>query len=279
MPYNTLVRLSMIKRIISKRNRVLLGEMIRTDFKLRYQGSVLGYLWSLLKPLMLFAILYTVFTQFLRIGKGVPNYPISLLLGIVLWSFFTEATSNSLKSIVGRGSLIRKINVPRYLIPVSVISSAFVNLLLNLIVVFIFVLLTKNTPLSWETLIIFPILLMELVVVTVATGFFLSAVYVKYRDIEHIWDVVRQALFYAIPIIYPLTLISSISIQKLLSLNPLAQIIQDARAVVTYGGTTQLTDLYASPLIYLVPLGLIIVALLVSSTYFRKHSKYFAEDV
>lgn len=269
----------MIKRLFSKKNRVLLGEMIRTDFKLRYQGSVLGYLWSLLKPLMLFAILYTVFTQFLHIGRGVPNYPISLLLGIVLWSFFIEATSSALKSIVGRGSLIRKMNIPRYLIPVSVISSAFVNLLLNLIVVFIFVLFAQNTPLSWATLLVLPILLIELIIVSVATGFFLSAVYVKYRDIEHIWDVVRQALFYVIPIIYPLTLVSSVAIQKLILLNPLAQIIQDARSVVTHGGTTQLTDLYTSPIIYLVPIGLIIVALLVSSTYFRKHSKYFAEDI
>src|SRR3990167_7290802 len=159
MPYNTLVRLSMIKRIISKRNRVLLGEMIRTDFKLRYQGSVLGYLWSLLKPLMLFVILFTVFTKFLHIGKGVPNYPISLLLGIVLWSFFTEATSGALKSIVGNGSLIRKINIPRYMIPIASISSAFINTLLNLIVVFIFILFANNTPISWMTILVFPLLI------------------------------------------------------------------------------------------------------------------------
>lgn len=269
----------MIKRIISKKNRALLREMIRTDFKLRYQSSVLGYLWSLLKPLMLFGILYTVFTQFLNIGKGIPNYAVSLLLGIVLWNFFTEATSSALKSIVGRGSLIRKINIPRYLIPVSTIASALINTLLNLLVVFTFVAFAKDTPVSWGTLVIIPLLLLELVVVATATSFFLAALYVKFRDIEHIWDVVKQALFYSVPIIYPLSLISSLTIQKMIILNPLAQIIQDARSVLTYGGTQTLSDLYANRFAVLVPFGLIVIALLISVIYFRRQSKYFAEDI
>src|SRR3990167_724019 len=266
-----------MKRIFSKRNKILLGEMIRVDFKLRYQGSVLGYLWSLLKPLMLFVILFTVFTKFLHIGKGVPNYPISLLLGIVLWSFFTEATSGALKSIVGNGSLIRKINIPRYMIPIASISSAFINTLLNLIVVFIFILFASNTPLSWLTILVFPLLLTELVIVSVATGFFLASLYVKFRDIEHIWDITRQALFYLIPIIYPLSRIPSVPIQKIIILNPLAQIIQDARSVLTYKNVGTIPELFSTPLYYAVPLVLIIGALIISSSYFRKHSKYFAE--
>lgn len=269
----------MPRKIFSKRNRSLLAELVRTDFKLRYQGSVLGYLWSLLKPLFLFAILYTVFTRFLRIGQGVPNYPLSLLLGIVLWNFFAEATSSALKSIVGRGSLIRKINIPRYLIPVAAISSAFINMLLNLTVLFMFVLFAQNTPLSWSTLLIFPLLLIELMVVSTAVGFFLAAFYVKYRDIEHIWEIVKQALFYGSAIIFPLSLISSVTIKKLLLLNPVAQIIQDARAVVTYGGTLQINDLYGNWLVLLIPIGLIVITLFISAAYFRKQSKYFAEDI
>jgi ABC-2 type transport system permease protein len=268
-----------IKRLFSRKNRILLGEMIRTDFKLRYQSSALGYLWSVLKPLMLFAILYTVFTQFLRIGRGVPNYPISLLLGIVLWSFFVDATTGAMKSIVGKGNLIRKINIPRYLIPVASISSAFINALLNLIVVFVFVLFANNTPLSWMTLVVFPFLLLELILVAVATGFFLAALFVKFRDIEHIWDVVRQGLFYSIPIIYPLTIVSSVTIQKIIILNPLAQIIQDARSVITYGDALRINDLYSNPFVSIVPIALIGLALLVSSLYFRKHSKNFAEEI
>ncbi len=253
--------------------------MIRTDFKLRYQGSVLGYLWSLLKPLMLFGILYTVFTHFLHIGRGVPNYPIALLLGIVLWNFFSEATTAALKSIVGRGSLIRKINIPRYLIPVSSIASAFINMLLNLVVVFVFVLAAKDTALSLTTLVVFPLLLLELVVLSVSVGFLLSALYVKFRDIEHIWDIVKQALFYASVVIFPLSLISSLTTKQLLLLNPVAQILQDSRAVIAHNSTIQISDVYSNQLIILVPIAIVLVSLVISSAYFRKNSKYFAEDI
>jgi ABC-2 type transport system permease protein len=268
-----------IKNFFSRNNKILLTEMVRTDFKLRYQNSVLGYIWSLLKPLMLFVILYVIFTKFLNIGRGIPNYAVSLLLGIVLWNFFAEATTSALKSIVGRGALIRKINIPRYLIPISVIASSFINLALNLIVVCIFILFADNPPISLASLVFVPLLLLELVVISVAVGFFLSAVFVRYRDIEHIWDVVKQALFYAIPIIYPLSKIEDEVIQKVLIINPLAQIIQDMRALLSYGATPQIHDIYGSYWPYTIPLGLIVVALGISSAYFRKRSKYFAEDI
>src|SRR5829696_8502893 len=109
----------MFRKSFSKENRALLAELVRTDFKLRYQGSVLGYAWSLLRPLLLFAILYVVFVKFLRIGGGVPHFPVYLLLGIVLWQFFADMTSQSLGSIVGRGDLIRKIRIPRWMIVFS----------------------------------------------------------------------------------------------------------------------------------------------------------------
>src|SRR3954469_2571807 len=98
-----------MKRFFSKQNRALLSELVRTDFKLRYQGSVLGYAWSLLRPLLIFAILYVVFVKVFPLGKGIPHYPVYLFMGIVIWSFFTEMTQQSLGSIVGRGDLIRKI--------------------------------------------------------------------------------------------------------------------------------------------------------------------------
>jgi ABC-2 type transport system permease protein len=271
--------LKILNNVFSRRNKILLSEMVRTDFKLRYQNSILGYFWSLLKPLMLFAILYVVFSRFLRLGAGVPNYAISLLLGIVLWNFFTESVSSSLRSIVGRGGLIRKINIPRYLIPVSSIASAAINTSLNLIVVFLFIVLTSGNALSWLTIIIFPLLMIELIAIAVAFGFFFAAVYVKFRDIEHIWDVAKQALFYLVPIIYPLTLIPYEIVQKIIILNPIAQVLQDARSVTTYSGTTTITDLFGNPLYRLIPIGLVIIALWISSAYFRKHSKYFAEEI
>src|SRR5690606_18257006 len=135
------LRLSMYNRMyymiayFSKRNRALLSELVRTDFKLRYQGSVLGYAWSLLRPLLMFVILYVVFIKFLKIGSDIENYPIYLLLGIVLWSFFQEMTTRSLTSVVERGDLLRKITIPRWIIVFSSSISALINLALNLIVI------------------------------------------------------------------------------------------------------------------------------------------------
>jgi len=102
-----------IQRVYTKKNRALLSELVRTDFKLRYQGSVLGYAWSLLRPLMMFAILYVVFVRFLKIKADIPHYPIYLLLGMLIWTFFADMTTQSLGSIVGRGDLIRKIKIHR----------------------------------------------------------------------------------------------------------------------------------------------------------------------
>jgi ABC-2 type transport system permease protein len=120
------------KRVFSKKNRALLIELVKTDFKLRYQGSVVGYLWSLLRPLFMFLILYVVFTTVFPLGKGIPHYPVYLFTGIILWNFFAEMTQQSLGSIVGRGDLIRKIRIPRWMIVFSTSLNALINLGLNL---------------------------------------------------------------------------------------------------------------------------------------------------
>lgn len=267
-----------MKQVLSKRNRNLLLEMIRTDFKLRYQASILGYLWSVMKPLFMFAILYVVFAVVLKLGNE-PNYALSLLLGIVFFNFFAEGTGGALKSVVAKGNLIRKIDIPRYLIPVSSVASAFINMLLNLLVVFVFVAFGSNTAVSWETIFILPILILELVLFTLAVGIFLSALYVKFRDIGHIWEVVRQALFYSIPIIYPLSRVPQEWIQQVMLMNPLVQIIEDARSVVTYHGVVRIPDVFSSSLFMLVPIGIVLFALLFARSYFRKRSRYFAELV
>src|SRR5947209_17057972 len=130
-----------MRRIFSKQNRALLSELVRTDIKLRYQGSVLGYAWSLLRPLLIFVILYVVFVKFLKLGTEIPHFPVYLLLGIVIWNFFNEMTMQSLGSIVGRGDLIRKIRIPRWLIVFSSSISALINLFLNLLIVIVFMFL------------------------------------------------------------------------------------------------------------------------------------------
>lgn len=249
--------------------------MVVSDFKVRYQGSVLGYLWSLLRPLFLFLVLYIVFTKFLRLGEGVPHYPVYLLFGIVLWSFFTEATTNASTSIVARGDLIRKISIPRYLVVVSSSVSALINLSINLVVVFLFALINGVEPMrSWLLL---PFLIVELFILSLSLGFILSATFVKYRDVSFVWEVILQAGFYATPIIYPLSLLIE-KYQKLLLLSPMAQIIQDARwALVSHQAITGWSILrfrYA-----IIPILLICIFVIVAVPYFKKESRFFGENI
>jgi ABC-2 type transport system permease protein len=256
---------------------ILLKELVKTDFKLRYQGSVLGYLWSLLRPLLLFVILYVVFVRFLKIGAGIPNYPQYLLLGIVFWNYFSEVTTGSVDTIVGKGELIRKINFPKYVIILAGSFSAFINLLLNFVVIGFFMYL-GHIELHWSALWIIP-LIAELFVFSLAMAFFLSAVFVRFRDVLYIWEVIMQAAFYATPILYPLSLIPHQAAQVLL-LNPMAQIIQDARhALITPKADTIYTLFNGKLWVWAVPIGLTLTATVFATAYFRNRSKYFAEEV
>lgn len=262
-------------KFLNDRNYNLLRELVITEFKLRYQGSALGYLWSLAKPLMLFGVLYVVFTQFLPFGKSVPYYPVYLLLGIVLWTYFVEATTGGLGSIVGRGDLLRKISFPKYIIVLSTSASAFVNLLLNLVVVAIFMAFMR-VPLTPQILLL-PLLLIELFIIATSFAFLLSAMFVRFRDISYIWEVVLQIMFYATPIIYPLTIVPH-RYAQILSLNPLAQIIQDARYITVTHVTLRPADLLP-PVALAVVTVITVLFVALSALYFRKHSKNFAEDI
>lgn len=268
-----------ISNIVSRRNRILLRELIVTDFKLRYQGSALGYLWSLLKPLFLFAILYTVFGLFLRIGGDVPHFPVYLLLGIVLWGFFTEATSQGLSAIVDRGDLIRKINFPKYIIIVSSTVSALINLGFNLAVVFFFM-WVNGVVLSWNVLWL-PLIIVELYILALALAFFLSASYVKFRDVKYLWEVLLQGAFYATPILYPVSVVVGINelAAKILMLNPVAQIIQDARYALITPQTTTTYELFHGYWYAYIPFIIVGVIIVAASIYFRKSSRHFAENV
>lgn len=256
---------------------ILLRELVRTDFKLRYQNSILGYLWSLLRPLMIFLILYIVFTKFLKVGKNIEHYPVYLLLGILLWNFFVEVTMGGVTAIVGKGDLIRKINFPKYVIILSVVIAALINLSLTSVVIVIFM-IVGHVTVSWQILILIPLIL-ELIVFALACAFFLSALFVRYRDISYIWEVVIQAAFYATPILYPLSRIPN-QYAKILILSPMAQIIQDSRYVLVTHQTEIITNLYGGDkFIWLIPLGIVFFVVLFSSIYFRKRSKLFAEEV
>ena len=268
-----------IPNVFYRKNRILLKELTKTDFKLRYQGSVLGYLWALLRPLMMFAILYVVFAKLLRFGGDIPHYPVYLLTGTTLWSFFTECTSQGIQAMLMRGELIRKISFPKYIVVASTTFTALINLGINLVVVVIFALLNGVTPsLSW---LLVPVFVLELYLLALGISFLFGAINVKYRDIASIWDVLIQALFYAVPIIYPITMVASTSqiAAKLLLLNPVAQIIQDVRYNLITTETITTWNYLNNPIVMVVPILIVIGVLIAGAAYFRKKSKFFAEEV
>lgn len=219
--------LDKIKAIFKPSNRSLIRELVASDFKLRYQNSVLGYLWSLLRPLMLFGILYIIFTKvFPAAAKGVPHYPAYLLLGLVMWTFFVEATVAGMNAVVDRGDMIRKVSIPKYTIIVATTLTAFVTFCLNMIIVLIFM-IAGHVEFRW-TLVFVPFLFGEMILLCLGVSFLLSTLYVKFRDFRHIWDVFLQVAFYATPIIYVLGGVSH-KFAQLASINPLTQIFQDMR--------------------------------------------------
>lgn len=270
-----------ISNIMSRRNRILLRELVITDFKLRYQGSVLGYIWSLLKPLMLFAIMFVVFVHFLRFGAGIPHFAVSLLLGLVLWTFFTESTNQGMQAIVGRGDLIRKINFPKYIIVISGTVSALINLGLNLLVVFTFMIF-DGVDFTWH-LLLFPLTLIVIYAFSLGLAFFLAAAYVKYRDISHLWEVFLQGLFYGTPILYPLQMVIETGghmAAQLLMLSPVAVLFQQARAQVV-GSENMITadQVFDNPIFLAIPYVIILTVIVLATVYFRSSQKYFAERV
>jgi len=266
-----------MRRFVTKQNRALLSELVRTDFKLRYQGSALGYAWSLLRPLLLFVILYVVFVKFLKLGTGVPHYPVYLLLGIVIWNFFNEMTMQSLGSIVGRGDLIRKIRIPRWIIVLSSSISALINLLLNLVVIVIFMFI--NHVDAMRTILWLPLILAEVYLFALGLSMFLAAAFVKFRDINYIWEVILQAGFYLTPILYPLSRITNLTFQKLILINPMGQAIQDARYAVVTHDTTTAHKIFQGGWYEFIPFLIVALVLVIGLGYFRKESKYFAENI
>ena len=262
---------------------ILLRELVKTDFKLRYQGSILGMAWSVLKPLMLFAVMYVVFVRFLRFGAGIPHFAVSLLLAQTLWAFFQEATSQGMQAIVGRGDLLRKLKFPKYIVVVSSTVSALINLVISLFVVLIFMIV--NGVEFRPTILLFPLVIIELYIFSLGLVLLLSTIFVRFRDIGHIWEVIMQAWFYATPIIYPLTQLINVgwlSIAKLvLMLNPMAQIIQDARYLIVTTQTETVWGLVGqrSWWLKLAPLLIVMIVLAIGAKVFKRRSPYFAEEL
>ncbi len=258
---------------------ILLRQLVITDFKIRYKGSVLGYVWTLLRPLALFVVLYVVFVNFLKVGSNVPHYAVYLLLGVVFWNYFVEVTMNGVSAIVGKGELLRKMAFPRYVVVVAGSFSALISLIINLFVFAVFMII-NGVPFTLNILWLIP-LIFELFVFSLSVSFILSALYVRFRDINYVWEVVLQAGFYATPILYPIALVYTMSpiVAKIMMLNPVAQIIQDARHLVITQEAVNIGGIYGSSYARLLPIAIVIVTAIVGVWYFRKKSPSFAEEI
>ena len=263
----------------NRENKAILFAIVGTDFKVRYQSSVLGYVWSLLKPLFIFGILYVLFTYaFPQGSKGIECFGVWLLTGVVLWNFFSEATMVGTRSVVDNGQLIRKVAIPRHLLVVASSVSALINLGLGMVVVIIFALLSGLMPtLSW--LLLIPIVA-ELFLLSIGLSLLLSALYVTFRDIAYIWEILLQAGFYASGIIFAIIYMPAV-IQKVAFFNPVTQIIQDARHALMPGNPASQTiwQTFHNPLLWFVPIIITVGLFGLGWWHFQRKQRSFAEDI
>jgi ABC-2 type transport system permease protein len=250
-----------------------------SEFKLRFFGSVLGYLWQLIRPLLLFGVLYIVFTKVVKIGGDVELYPVALLLGIVLFSFLSEATGGAVTSLVDREALIRKVDFPRLAVPLATILTALLNVGLNLIAVLVFLLAAGGeVRVTWLEM---PILVGMLALFAAGLGMLLSALYVRYRDMKPIWDVSLQVLFYGSPVFYPIEVVQQQSelAAKLMMLNPFAAILQQARYALIAPSHPSTAEVMGGYVYLLAPLGIGAAVILIGYRVFSRAAPRIAEQL
>jgi ABC-2 type transport system permease protein len=262
----------------SRRFFDLLWLMSVTEFKRVYFGTVLGYVWSLVRPLALFGVLLFVFTQVFKIGSDkAEHYPVLLLMGIVMFTFFQESTTEGVTSVVAQEGVVRKNQFPRLVIPLATVVTGAFNFGLNLVVVLGFVLAFGVTP-AW-TWLLFPFVVAVLFVLTSAVSMTLSVLYVRFRDVAIIWMVFAQALFYATPVLYPVEAFENETYEHLLMINPLAVIFQQARVWVLEPDAPTAVEA-AGGWLGLLPAAAIFIGVLVLGAWtFSRQAPRIAEDL
>jgi ABC-2 type transport system permease protein len=248
------------------------------EFKLRFFGSVLGYLWQLMRPLLLFGVLYAVFTQFVKLGAGIQYYPAILLTGIVLFTFFSDATARSVTAVLDRENLVRKIEFPRLVVPIAVILLAYFNLVLNLLAVLVFVLLTGvDVRVEWLAL---PLLLIPLGMFASGLAMLLSALYVRFRDVQPIWEVLLQVAFYGSPILYVIDQLPSEQLRHLVIwFNPLATILVQARHWLIDQSAPTASEVAGGVEYLLIPAAIILGVFALGFWVFNREAPRIAEEL
>lgn len=256
-----------------------IGRILRVvsvaEFKLKYAGSALGYVWSIVKPLAWFSVLFFVFGHFFRLQGGIHHYAVYLLTGIVIWTFFLDGTSFALESFVLRASVLRKLAFPRIVIPISATITTGLTFLANVVVVAFFVAVNGLKPhLAWLLL---PLLALEVYAITLAMAVILATLYVRLRDLKQLWELALQLMFFASPIIYPVGFLPTWA-QKVAFASPLVQAIQDVRAIlIPQNEAITAGQVYGTPLGYLIPLGVCAIAGGFAVFLFRRNDPYLAE--
>lgn len=252
--------------------------MAYTEFKLRFFGSVLGYFWQLIRPLAVFGVLYTVFTLFFKIGGG-QFYAVSLLAGIVMWGFFTEGVGSALGSLVANEGIVRKIPFTLIGVPLSTVVTAFLTLLTNFTAVLV-VMIIAGVPFSLAWLSIIPIFVV-LFTATAGVGIWFSALYVRYRDMRPIWEVISTAGFYLTPILYPIEFVTNghPAVAKLMLANPVGAMAVEFRHLVLDPAAPGVSEVMGSPLGWIVPLGTTALLLAGGLLVFSRRQATIAEEL
>jgi ABC-2 type transport system permease protein len=251
----------------------LLWLISATEFKKSFHGTAFGYLWSLVRPLMLFAVLLVVFTRIFKFN--VPNYPVLLLFNLVVFGLFQEGTGAAVSSVLAQEGIVRKTQFPRLVIPLSSVMVAFFTLALNLIAVFAFILIYGVDPM-WTWLLL-PVILLLVVGLTSAVSLLLSALNVRFRDIAIIWTVIAQVLLYATPIIYPFEFIDPSFLRDVLLGNPLTLIFEQARVWIIDPNAPSALDIAGGWLNMLPAAAIYVVTCILGVWVFKREAPKIAE--
>lgn len=249
--------------------------MALTEYRRRYAGSVLGYAWTLLRPLMLFAVLYAVFTRVIRFGDSVPDYAVLLLFNITLYFFFQEGTNAALRSYVARGPVMRSIRVPPLVPPFSALMASAFTFAASLAIAIVWILVYGIEPTaSWLLL---PVLLLYLGLLTTAVGILLSVLFVRYRDIGQAWHPLSRLLFYASPILFPFDYIPPGFFKDLASFNPLSPLFVQARHWIIDPTAPTWAESTTSTLQMVAPFAIALALCAVAALSYRRARSRIAE--
>ena len=251
-----------------------------TDFKLKFFDSALGYLWQIMQPLALFGVLYTVFSLVLDVNGTEDYYPVCLLLGLVMFAFFSETTMGAIRSVGAREPLVRKIEFPRLAIPSAQVTMALMNLCLNMIPVYVFLLIAGGSP-RWTWLEV-PFILVLLALFCLGFAMMLSALWVRYRDVDPIWTVVLQGLFYASPIIYTISLVQQKAgdeVAAWLLVNPFTALLQQARHAILGPTSESAASVMGGTEYLLAPFAVLLFVLFLGGWIFNRMAPIMAEEL